>query len=150
MAVAVVTISAADWLSLGLEIVGFCPRRQNVCLKTKLERFRAHFGVSPETHQAIYVDLQTTEIATARIPAPDAFYFLMAFHWLKVYPTEAQSSAIFKCDDKTVRGEVWKYVRAIQALKGQKVRAERTFAEMIIDSSLFHFLHLWSLQFYSF
>jgi hypothetical protein len=97
--------------------------------------------VSPETHQAIYVDLQTTEIATARIPAPDAFYFLMAFHWLKVYPTEAQSSAIFKCDDKTVRGEVWKYVRAIQALKGQKVRAERTFAEMIIDSSLFHFLH---------
>ena len=102
----VVTISAADWLSLGLEIVGFCPGCQNVCLKTKLERFRAHFGVSPETHHAIYIDLQTMEIATARIPAPDAFYFLMAFHWLKVYPTEAQSSAIFKCDDKTVCGEV--------------------------------------------
>ena len=27
-----------------------------MCLKTKLECFRAHFGVSPETHQAIYVD----------------------------------------------------------------------------------------------
>ena len=51
MAVAVVTISAADWLSLGLEIVGFCPGRQNVCLKTKLERFRAHFGVSRENQR---------------------------------------------------------------------------------------------------
>ena len=87
---AAVTISAADWLSLGLKIVGFCPACQNICLnKTKLEHFQAHFGVSPEMHQAIYIDLQTTEIATAHIPKPDAFYFLMAFHWLKMYPTDA-------------------------------------------------------------
>ena len=116
----------SNWLNLGLEIVGFCPGRQNICLKTKLECFRTHFGVSPETLQAIFIDMQTTKITTACIPKPDAFYFLMAFHWLKIYPTEAQCAATFKCDEKTIHGKVWKYVRAIQALKGQKVRTKQT------------------------
>jgi hypothetical protein len=66
MAVAVVTISAADWLSLGLEIVGFCPGRQNVCLKTNLERFRAHFGVSPENQRG--QGDPDTGYSTARLP----------------------------------------------------------------------------------
>jgi hypothetical protein len=35
LTMAVVTISAADWLSLGLEIVGFCLGRQNVRLNKK-------------------------------------------------------------------------------------------------------------------
>jgi hypothetical protein len=119
----VISISPADWLHLGLEVTGFNSIRQACRDEMKVERFRAHFGASPETCSAIFVDLQTTHIATARIAKPDVLYLLMAINWLKTYQTESQMAGTFKVDEKTVRTHIWKYVRAIQALKGQKVRA---------------------------
>ena len=118
-----VNIDPAAWLELGLHFVGFNERRQKVCHKTNLERFVTHYGASPETHSAIFNDFQATVIPEAHMSKPDPLSLLMATYWLKTYPKEAQTAGIFKLDEKTVRKRVWKYVNAIAALKGLKVRA---------------------------
>ena len=56
----ILLVTAEEWLSLGLQSVGFGPIQQNRVDKTNLEQFLAHFGASPETHSAIFSDLQTT------------------------------------------------------------------------------------------
>jgi hypothetical protein len=119
----VLTINPADWLELGLEFVGFDKSRQK-CHKTNRERFATHFGASPETHSLIFRDLQTKDIPEAGTPNPDPLSLLLATHWLKTYPKEAQSAGTFNVDEKTGRKRIWQYVRAIAALKGLKVRAD--------------------------
>jgi hypothetical protein len=122
----ILNVPSADWLTLGLELIGFSKARQKD-LKTNLRQFAAHFGACPETCSAIFVDLQMTQIAAGRIARPQVFYLLMALYWLKMYPTEHQTAATFEVDEKTVRNNVWKYVRAIQALKGMKVRVSTCY-----------------------
>jgi hypothetical protein len=117
-----INVSPSDWLELGLLFAGFTVKRQNVRKKTNLRRFVAHYGAHPETLTAIFHDLQATTIADARIPKPDVKRFMMAFYWLQCYPVEEQSSGMFDFDETTVRTHVWRYVRAIAALKGLKVR----------------------------
>ena len=87
----------------------------------------AHFGASPESHSAMFPDLQTTQIEAARIAKPYVLHFLMAMYWLKNYPSESVIAGTFKVDERTVRTQVWKYVLAIQALKEQKVNAAGLF-----------------------
>ena len=116
----VVTIDPTDWCELGLQFVGFDKRRQK-CHKTNLERFVSHFGASPEAHSLIFNDLQRTDIPEARTLKPDPLSLLIATHWLKTYPKEAQIAGTFKVDEKTARKRVWDYVQAIAALKGIKV-----------------------------
>jgi hypothetical protein len=70
----------------------------------------------------IFNDLQTTDIPEARTPNPDPLSLLIATHWLKAYPKKAQIAGTFKVDEKTARKYIWKYVQAIAALKGIKVR----------------------------
>jgi hypothetical protein len=94
----VLTIKPADWLELGLEFVGFDQSRQK-CHKTNRECFATHFGASPETHSLIFRDLQTTDIPEARTPKPDPLSLLLATHWLKTYPKEAQTAGTFKLDE---------------------------------------------------
>ena len=118
---AVLNIPSSDLLVLGLELMRFSGARQND-RTVNLRRFAAHFGACPETCSAIFVDLQTTQIAAARIAKPQVFYLLMTMYWLKTYPTEHQTAGTFEVDEKTVRNNVWKYIGAIQALKGMKVR----------------------------
>ena len=74
----VLVVSPKEWLALGLELVGFEPRRQNCSYELKMERFLAHFGASPDAHCAIFSDLQTTQIEAARIEKPSISHFLMA------------------------------------------------------------------------
>ena len=118
---AVLSIPSANVLTLGLKFIRFSRARQNDHT-ANLRRFAAHFGACPETCSSIFVDFQTTQIATARIAKPQVFDFLMAMFWLKTYPTEHQTMGTLKVGEKTVRNNVWKYIRAIQALKGMKVR----------------------------
>jgi hypothetical protein len=126
--VVLVAVTPKEWLELGLNIVGFGPIRQNRLHATNVERFVAHFGASPESHSAMFSDLQTTQILeAARIAKPYVFHFLMAMYWLKNYPSESVIAGTFKVDEKTVRTQVWKYVLAIQALKEQKVNAAGLF-----------------------
>ena len=135
----IVTINPADWCELGLQLVGFDKSRQT-CYRTNLERFVTHFGASPETHSLIFNDLQTTDIPEARTPNPDPLSLLIATHWLKTYPKEALIAGTFKVDEKTARKYVWKYVQAIAALKGIKVRVCADF--MLLDLAFSHYVPL--------
>ena len=47
----------------GLSLVGFGTARQNVCERTNVERFRAHFGIGPLTILAILIDLRIYYVA---------------------------------------------------------------------------------------
>jgi hypothetical protein len=148
MAVVLNVVPPADWLILGLELARFSNVRE-MNHKTNLRRFAAHFGACPETCSAIFVDLQTTQIAASRIAKPQVFYLLMALNWLKIYPTEHQIAGTFNVDEKTVRNNVWKYIRAIQALKAMKVRIQAieteslnavSVAQLLTQHIILHFL----------
>jgi hypothetical protein len=117
-------ITPEEWLVLGLQTVGFDPIRQNGRHETNIERYVSHFGASPQSHSAIFSDLQTTQNKAAQITKPSVLPFLMAMYWLKTYQSESVMAGTFKVDEKTVRTYVWKYVLAIQALKEQKVNAK--------------------------
>ena len=119
-----VNIDPAAWLELGLDFAGFDDRRRMVHHKTNLQRFVAHYGASPEAHSAIFNDFQGTDIPQAHMAKPDPKSLLMATHWLKTYPKESQMSGFWKLDEKTCRNRMWKYVKAIAALKGLKVRTD--------------------------
>lgn len=135
-------VTPEEWLELGLQSVGFGPIRQNRLQETNVQRFVAHYGASPESHRAMFSDLQTTQIKTAHIAKPYILHFLMAMFWLKNYPTESVMAGTFKVDEKTIRTQVWKYVLAIQALKEQKVNAVGLFRflQTVILTTLFVFL----------
>jgi hypothetical protein len=57
--------------------------------------------------------------------------------WLKTYPTEHQTPGTFKVGEKTVQNNVWKYIQAIQVLKGMKVGVPTCCRNWIIE----HFEH---------
>lgn len=119
------TLSPDQWLRIGLQLVGFDVDRRNVCRRTKMERFIAHFGARPETVNAMYVDMQTTNIPEAFVQKPNVCYFLMALNWLKSYSTETVMAGRFKKDEKTVRKYIWKYSRHVSALIDLKVRTHQ-------------------------
>jgi hypothetical protein len=106
----VLHLSPAEFLELGLDIVGFEQhRRQRTCIATKLRRFRAHFGVGPEAYSAIFTDLQTTDIDGARIDKPNPIHFFMTMNWLCTYKVEEELAGTFKVSEKTARKWIWKY-----------------------------------------
>lgn len=115
-------LSAANFLELGLETVGFnLVRQQKNGYACNLRRFRSSYGASPVVYSAIFTDLQTTEIAAARINKPKPQYFLMSMYWMFTYATEIQLAAKFFVNEKTAREHIWKYAKAVAALKAQKV-----------------------------
>ena len=117
-------LTAEEFLHFGLELVGFSEaRQQKVCKNTNLKCFRSSFGISPKSCCCILLDFQTTQIVAACIAKPKIRYMMMAIYWLRHYPTEVPLSGTFKMDEKTIREHIKKYVRAIQALAGQKVRS---------------------------
>jgi hypothetical protein len=59
----VIIATPAEILQLGLQVVGICMVGRH---ETNMERFMAHFGTSPESCSAIFVDLQTTLQRTER------------------------------------------------------------------------------------
>ena len=140
--VILLAVTPKEWVELGLQSVGFGPIRQNRLQETNVERFVAHFGASPESHSAMFSDLQTTEIKAARIAKPYILHFLMAMYWLKTYASESVMAGTFKVDEKTARTQVWKYVLAIQALKEQKVNAETLILTLFVFLLVPYFLYV--------
>ena len=85
-------------------------------------RFSAWFGASPATCAAIFHDFQATEIAAARIENPCPRYFLAALYWLKLYPVDRIIETTLQASNGAALRHIWQYVRAIGALKADKVR----------------------------
>lgn len=109
----------------GLLFAGFSrSRQQSVCRKTNLERFKSSYGSLPVVLAHIWEDLQTTTIPEAKINRAATKHFdrcLMAFYFLKVYPTEKREAGIFNVDEKTGRKWRWYFVEKVRALKKQKI-----------------------------
>ena len=126
---ALVRLSEDEILLLGLESVGFDERRQqNTCDATNMTRFYASFGAGPKSCIQILESFQKTEVAAASIKNPNITYFFMTLNWMKTYKTETEMAGLFKTDEKRARERIWKYVKAIQALKSQKVSFTTPFA----------------------
>jgi hypothetical protein len=123
-------LSAAEFLELGLDIAGYTERRtERTCYGTSIRRFHGHYGVSPETCAALFVDFQTTAIPAGRINKPDPFYMMLGLDWLKTYKTEEQMTAAFDLVENTAGDWAWKYAKAIQGLKDDK-KVSKTIAHV--------------------
>jgi hypothetical protein len=99
-------LTAEDILRKGLELGGFDRDRQKKVRRAQnLERFKSLYGSNPVVYAAIFEDLQMTQIPEARVDPKTLCVesFLMAFHFLKCYPTENQLSGLFKICERTAR-----------------------------------------------
>ncbi|MEL7339944.1 MAG: transposase family protein, partial [Bacteroidota bacterium] len=86
-------------------------------------RFMKKYGVHPIVGVKIWDDLQTTNIAEARLPADEVLLtrFFMALNHLRKYPTEDDMEGDFGLSAKTCRKWVKFYLERIQALQQEKV-----------------------------
>ncbi len=116
-------LTAEEMLWKGLELAGFDRRYTTANHKQLLVRFKAFYGSEPIVYAQIWEDLLKTNVADARVPTniADVDAFLLAIHFLKVYPTENNQAALFRICEKTARKWAWYYARKIQALKAKKV-----------------------------
>ena len=90
-----VTLTPQEILVVGLELMGWAPRRVAKSKPlTNTRRFRSHYGCKPRVLAQIFEDLQTTTIAAAQIDSSKISIkdFLAAVHFLKRYPTEIDLS----------------------------------------------------------
>ena len=108
-------------------------------METNLERFKDSYYATPKTLHDIFIDIQSPDLGEKRIKNPNSGDFLLAMRFLKKYPTKYDLSAISDTTEKTALLRVWKYVKAIQALKEEKVR----FLPCCNDNSLFLNLIFW-------
>ena len=114
--------SSDEFLRLGLEWTGREEWRQkNSTLESRVEKYRAAYGVDPGTCTVIFVDLQTANDPNARIEKPSPKFLLLTLNWLRVYGTEKNRAGLFGVAERTARDQAWLYTLALQALKGQKV-----------------------------
>jgi hypothetical protein len=80
-------------LKIGLRLAGYKQRWKNrVKKEANIEHFKAQYGSSPAVVAAIWEDLQLTEIPEAHVHVNKdqkiKYFFLIALHHLKRYPTE--------------------------------------------------------------
>jgi hypothetical protein len=54
-------------------------------------------------------------------PNPCHFLMSMSMYWMFTCATEMQLAGKFGMSEKIARAHIWKYVKAVQALKAQKV-----------------------------
>jgi hypothetical protein len=115
-------VNEEQMLQLGLEIGGF---GQGGSLQTDMRRFRDLYGGHPKATAAVFRDLQTIDMGDAKIVKISLQYFLMALYYLRGYGIENRVMVVFglKCP-KTFRHHIWTYLKAMQALKAEKVSIE--------------------------
>jgi len=117
----------AQVLRIGLKLIGVSRERQQRQLhKTNVTDFKAHFGTEPIVCAKMWDDLQTTDIADAKIKATlhdgaNLKNFLRACHFLMRYKTEAERKVDSGHTKKTVRKWTWFFLAKIKALKAAKV-----------------------------
>jgi len=77
-------MNAKAVMSFGLEMVGFGAKRQNVRDKLNVQRFRSHFGISPEAIVDIIADMKHGKKRDDTLLS----HLMMTLCWLKLYETE--------------------------------------------------------------
>ena len=113
--------SENEFLALGLTHCGWSEksisRNGN---KNKDIRFRDRYYVTPKTWATIFNDIQ--DIGEASIKKPNPRYLLLALYYLKKYPTKHEMASFLDGNEGTALNQSKKYIKAIQALKVQKIK----------------------------
>jgi DDE superfamily endonuclease len=120
----IVYITKNEVLKIGLRLVNISSKRVKRAKQVVNEhRFEQQFGVSAEIAVKVFHDLQTTIFEDALVEASDADvrYFLLALYFLKNYPKEYQTEAIFDWSPKWARDKYWFWCKKIQGLKAEKI-----------------------------
>ena len=118
-------ITPREMKYFGLKLVNYTSKTiRRSSDSTNIRRFVSHFGSTPMVLSIIYADLQTTQIASARVTGDkmNLRHFLIAMHALKRYPTEEERQAIFDISPHHGRDVVWFFVTRIQNLKVEKIK----------------------------
>ena len=92
--------------------------------KTKVRRFKAHYGSNPKVYAELFETLQSTNITAAKLnnPSMNAFdKFMMTLYFLKTYPTEKELNSRFGHDEKTARKWTRFFIDKISSLLPEKV-----------------------------
>ena len=122
-------VSPAQMLRRGLRLCNIADFKQQRRLeKTNVGDFKSLFGRHPIHQCRLWRDLQTTNIAEAKMSEEEARHpnglrgFLMAQHFLFSYGTLKNRAALFGGEDKyLVDNLTWKFVFRMEALKPQKI-----------------------------
>jgi hypothetical protein len=117
-------VTPKQMLSIGLKVLKYSVKQLQRTSNTRnRERFTSHFGSSPRVCAMVYEDLQRTAVEEARIQGSEinVRWFLIAMHFLKVYPTEDQWESLFNTNIHWTRDKVWMFVEKIHALKAEKI-----------------------------
>ena len=109
--------------ALALQLAGFSNKTiARTCKATNNRRLKDFCYAGTKTLSNIFQDIQDQSLCEFCIPRPDPLYLVYSLYFLKKYPTTHELAA--RCDgtEKTVLAMVWKYIRAIQALKEKKIK----------------------------
>ena len=121
-----VILTASEILKKGLRMLRYSERQIDGWKHDiACQKFRNHYGGNPHVIAQIWEDLQTTDIAEAKLGSGTKFRsvenFLMALHFLKRYDTESERESRWQFSDRYLRDTGWYYVQKIQALKAYKI-----------------------------
>jgi hypothetical protein len=116
-----------DFMKIGLELGGNWSEKSlgRTCDKTKKERLAEFFFVSKETMSELFEAIQDPSLGECCIAKPNPLDFLAGLYFLKMYPKKSGQAGFAGCTEKAGLEKAWKYVRAFQALKEQKVRKKK-------------------------
>ena len=111
------TSNRAAILSAGLSHAGFDASRQECRAGLLVRRFRAHYGVGPESILGVWTDLKRHQPEKSH----DLRYVFMAACWLKLYDTEEVMAGRWKYGEDHCRDQVTEYVERIRKLLPIKI-----------------------------
>jgi hypothetical protein len=107
---------------LGLKLAGFSVSTvERTGDGTSTERFKDKYYACPRTVEQLLADIQDPGLGEAQIENPKPRHLLLTLYYLKKYPTKHDLAAFLDSTEKTSLKWVHMYVKAIQALKGEKV-----------------------------
>jgi hypothetical protein len=117
-------IAEAEFLDLGLskQNLRLLPAPMTAKqLEAQRKNFRRFYGIEAKTCLAIYKELNTSNGSALKGKVnPDDL--LMMVEWLRAYDTDFKTAAKYGLCEKTGSKYLWRYTRAIQALKEKKIK----------------------------
>lgn len=112
-------------LERALSFIGYNVTRQSRAKrKTKIRRFKSHFGSHPTVYAELWEELQTTDIENARLLSGDDKHFkmfMMTLFYLKTYPLEDVLASRFDLHEQTCRKWIQFFVDKTATLLSKKV-----------------------------
>jgi hypothetical protein len=125
----VIVYTVDELMEIGLLLEGESIARQNRQKReTRIEDFKACYGVHPKVLAEIWVALQINPTAANRIQtrknSANIIKFLKTYKFLHQYPTELQHKVNTGRSRKTNRKWTWYFIERIKALKEHKVSGQ--------------------------